>query len=799
MLAASAGRAQDTVSVRVSSEPAGAKFNVDGQMYSHATTFLWPRGSKHVVTVYASSLSEGRNPTGCFDGPVGPLQYEPGCATRYAFTGWTSDAPNNGGTQALTQTITADGSISFLRAQFNVEYRVSVAFFEGNGKGPTAGCQQKIQRPAGMPRTGESIGVVFVGERCFDFSGSAWVPPGTYTLNAMPMYGYAFESWSINGNPAPSVATLDVRGPLNLNPRFVQAKRVRFHTSPPEMKVRVDYTDIDTPHPKYPMEDYPIPGLYDFLPGSKHVIGAPSPQFDRETSRMWVFSRFSNGQGQDSVLTAGTDVSSIDTLTAEFVPGVPVTIATEPKGLRLVVDGRENRGTTYYWGQGTQHSISALPEQTDGDGRRWLFKGWRHGGDATQQLTIDERTVATGGSFFVALYESQPQIRIISSGARVEVGVDGEVCSTPCVLNRPAGSTLRLTVPASLPQGENSRLMFTGWDDGSPSERSYTVGGDAVLRAGYQLRHRLTASLSHERGAVLHVVPPSADGFYAAGEEVSLKAEAKPGYRFRRWEWDLKGTWPSGSLTLDAPRFVRVELDRVPHLPTASVVNAAGPTPVDGVAAGSLIAIQGESLTEKTENGSSFPMPQTLGGVALAVSDRILPLVSVSPERIVALLPSDLSTGRWTVRFRAPDGQELTSDFNVTPNAPGLFSLPDGDLSLAVARREDGSPVTQENPARPGDSVTLEGTGFGPLSFPVIDGFPAPASPANPVRDLVEAIVEIAAGEETRLAPEAARAMPGTSGRLALRFRVPDAEGLLGVRVRVNGADSNTVLLPVVR
>src|SRR5512138_1291434 len=81
--------AQVTVSsVRVYTEPAGASFYVDGQLFAGAATFLWPAGSKHVLNIE-------------------PLQYALGRKTRYTFAGWT-DSTGILSVSAPALTVTAD-------------------------------------------------------------------------------------------------------------------------------------------------------------------------------------------------------------------------------------------------------------------------------------------------------------------------------------------------------------------------------------------------------------------------------------------------------------------------------------------------------------------------------------------------------------------------------------------------------------------------------------------------------------------------------------------------------------------
>jgi uncharacterized protein (TIGR03437 family) len=287
--------------------------------------------------------------------------------------------------------------------------------------------------------------------------------------------------------------------------------------------------------------------------------------------------------------------------------------------------------------------------------------------------------------------------------------------------------------------------------------------------------------------------PPSADGFYPGHIAVTITIQAKIGYRFRRWEGDLSGTVAHGIVLMNTPKAVQALLTRVPQLSAASVMNAAGPTPTDGVAAGSLISIFGGSLANSYEAGTASPLAQTIGGVTASIGDRLLPLIFVSPEQINALLPSDLAPGTYKLSVRPPGLPEVATEVNVVRHAPGLLGTATDLGQVALAQRADGSPVTLDRPAKAGEILTVLGTGFGPYDRPVVDGFAIPASPRYTLADPAE----LQLGDLT-VPPEWAGAAAGFSGLTAVRFRVP--EGVQGVReltVTVNGARSNTVLLPL--
>ena len=126
-------------------------------------------------------------------------------------------------------------------------------------------------------------------------------------------------------------------------------------------------------------------------------------------------------------------------------------------------------------------------------------------------------------------------------------------------------------------------------------------------------------------------------------------------------------------------------------------------------------------------------------------------------------------------------------------NAPGLFPMVVGGQAMAIALHEDGSPVTADAPARSGELLTVYGTGFGPAERVRPEGFPIPQTPAYNIVDAVTVQVG-----EVATPAEKAFAVVGRCGIDAVQFRLNSAvTGTLTLRITVNGADSNTLLLPV--
>jgi uncharacterized protein (TIGR03437 family) len=274
-----------------------------------------------------------------------------------------------------------------------------------------------------------------------------------------------------------------------------------------------------------------------------------------------------------------------------------------------------------------------------------------------------------------------------------------------------------------------------------------------------------------------------------------VTANARDGYRFRRWAGDLEGSANLGFVLLNSPQLVRALLDPVPTIPTAGVRNAAGETPDKVIAPGSIVSIFGRMLAPAYAAAPGGSPVQSLANTVVQWNNRMLPLLFVSPEQINAVAPSDLPDGEQVFGVRTGNQPVIEGKAEVVREAPGLFGFPLDDKIYGAATHEDGGVVSPDRPARRGQTVTLVGTGFGRFQRPLLDGFPAPPSPPNPLAHPV--VIRI--GGST-LSPLSAIASPGQVGLVAIRVLIPEdlpPASELPVTAFVNGRSSNTVLLPL--
>lgn len=783
-------------SIRISTTPNGARFYVDGQPYSSPQIFLWPQGSKHLLQ-FPTDIVNGVD-TGCQASQ--DLQY------KYCFSSWSDSTGTMTPAVAKDQSITASPSVTYISATLTPFYAVRVRM----GNLPVA-ANQTCTAPGNSPQDVLRPGLIFIANGCFMTSADVWATPGGLNLNAFPYPGFVFTGWNINGTVYDSyLKAYTLNGPVTLAPLFETAKRVRFSTNPPGLKLLIDRTQTPTSSVQsrdylgatyspctmsltlQPMPPVTVPALcfgdFDFLPGSKHVVGAVSPQLD-DTGKYWVFDKFSNGLAANSIYVPDSNTAVSDSIVANFVPAVQAIFLTSPIGLNLNVDGRTNwPAYTFMWASKSPHTVSAPLTQVDANGRTWTFQGWSNGGAAAQTLTPD------GDVRMIATYTAQGQLKVLTNPPGIKLQIDGKDCVTPCSVDRDSGAQVKIVAPDSVPVDAGSRMDFLGWGDGGSPVRTFTLNGNAqTVFANYGYSYKVALASDPDQSVDFELSPPSPDSFYPSGTDLTVIANARPGFRFRRWGGDLAGVYNVGRLPVGGPRSVVALLDRTPFIAPAGIRNAAGNTPDGTVAPGSIIAIYGESLAGDLVVGPKSPLAQTLGDVAVTVADRILPLLYVSPKQINAQVPSDLTDGSYTLTVHWTGQPDVNGTFTVSRNAPGLFTQSGDPQAYSTALHEDGTPVTPESPARRGELITVFGTGFGPLSQRIIDGFTVPDWSVVTVDP-----VEVNTGGVSIL-PVWSGAVPGMAGTVAARFRIPEGASLSSseLSVRVNGKPSNTVLLPV--
>lgn len=805
LLAATTLAAQSISGVQVSTSIPGAVFAVDGVEYSTAQVFFWPAGSKHIL-----AFPEAPLPPSVLVPGGGTVQTTPSLDTVFSFNGWTE----NTGLLALGSnpviTVTADPTLTSITANVTALYLLKLVFSSAAPAGITPTCNGA---PGSIPPNVYVPGLVYVNGACFWGSASAYYPAGTLTLNVFPFPGFVFEGW-LNGIAASNSAltTINFTGPATLYPYFEIAKRVRFLTSPLGLPVIVDHTLVQTmanPNASGACpsgEALPVQapatiaplclGDFDFAPNSVHQIGAPSPATD-STGKAWAFTGWSGSSAiQGNTYVTPAIVNGRDIVTANYAPAGHVAFLTNPPGLSLTVDGVSNqRQYNYYWPLGSTHQVSAPSQQTGSDTRTYVFQGWSNGGSQSQTVTVDQNAVNSGLTL-TANYQAQGRLVVDSVPSGLSLIVGGTACQTPCQLDQAPGSTVAVSAPASITVAANSRLDFTGWSDGGPATRTVTLNANVItITASYQQKYQLSVSSNPANGATFLINPSSADSFYAQGTVVSVTEKDNPGFQFEAWNGASNSASPAVSVTMKSPVVLIAQMGKSPYLGPAAVQNAVGATPDGTVAPGSVVSIFGQNLSGSTGAAQSTPLPQALAGTSVMVDGRLLVLMYVSPQQINAVLPPDLPEGQHSVTVSGAGLANVSGDFTAVRNAPGLFPQWINSKQFVTATHADGSAVTQSAPAKPGETITILGTGFGPCQTDPVYGFPLPASPLDPLIDTPQVSL---GGVNIQVAWAGCAA--GFSGFNSAQVVIPQdaASGAsLPLQISLNGHLSNTVLVPI--
>ncbi len=639
--------------------------------------------------------------------PSTPLQLP----VEYAFVSW-GDSKGLWSATSSSVTVTASPTISQYTVTYNASYRVQI----------------DIPDPA--------MGSIKYNSQDWNLAVQYFTPGTELLLQATPQPGWLFSSWGpeflpFGPSPHPGQIRVKVDTPLTLRPWFGRARVVAFDTVPAGLNVYIDRSLSPTPTTR------------DWAFGGQYPLSAPDAQQDK-FGQWWMFDSWSSGGAQTHVYTV-TEAGNFG-LTASFKRGYQAIFETSPYGLRLNIDGRENWPTYLFtWAVDSVKKVVAPLEQVDASGRRWRFVQWEHGGEAAQSVTVK------GDLRWKAVYERQPRLTVESVPTGLSFTVDGQLCRTPCQFDRAPGTVLSIAASPTIPLTADSRLELS-----AGSSETVTLTADQRLRFTYVRAYRLSTAVQPEGSGTVEVTPAPAGGFLPENTPVIVRAIAEPGFRHVRWE----GDYP---IAVTAPRSTRAVFEKTPWVAKAG--NAAGP---DTAGQGGRIAITGLNLAPlEAVATSQSPLPQTLGGVVVMWEDQMLPLVSVSPTRIEAVLPWAIPEGTQALRIKQQGQADTLVPIEVATVGPGLYET-FSDLG-------DGT-------------LLLRATGVGPSDPAPWDGFPAQQDnfAVYPIDVLVN-------GEPVR--PLSASLSRTEVGIAQIRVTATLAPGTT-FQLRVNGRASNVVTLP---
>ncbi|MFN7923412.1 MAG: hypothetical protein U0Q16_25140 [Bryobacteraceae bacterium] len=169
-----------------------------------------------------------------------------------------------------------------------------------------------------------------------------------------------------------------------------------------------------------------------------------------------------------------------------------------------------------------------------------------------------------------------------------------------------------------------------------------------------------------------------------------------------------------------------------PSVAISAIVNDAS-NASGAVSPGMIVAITGSNLAAASASAdlTQTNVPGSLGQTSVLFDGRPAPLLSVSPQKIVAVAPYEIQPGSTTqVIVKWNDNESTPVAITVAAAAPGLYAK-----SLMNA---DGSVNSRANPAPFQSTITIDGTGEGQTTPDGVDGWivtdgntPSPVLPVS--------------------------------------------------------------------
>lgn len=236
------------------------------------------------------------------------------------------------------------------------------------------------------------------------------------------------------------------------------------------------------------------------------------------------------------------------------------------------------------------------------------------------------------------------------------------------------------------------------------------------------------------------------------------------------------------SVAMQAPTFVGSGV----YIDPTSVVNAASFAPFTAsLSPGELVTLFGSNLAPSIAQNFASPVPTQLNGVQVLVNGAAAPVSYVSPSQISFLIPfATSSIASIQVVNNGTASNTVTSFVGAT--SPGVFTYPAGGIYSAAATHLDGTLVSEDAPAEPGETVQLFVAGLGTVNPPVPDGSAGPAKILSQTTNPIDVYIDLQPAQVTY-----SGLAPTLTGVYQLNVVIPTGTHSGNVFVDVSGPDSD--------
>jgi uncharacterized protein (TIGR03437 family) len=169
-----------------------------------------------------------------------------------------------------------------------------------------------------------------------------------------------------------------------------------------------------------------------------------------------------------------------------------------------------------------------------------------------------------------------------------------------------------------------------------------------------------------------------------------------------------------------------------PQINAGGIVNNASYTlQSSSVAPGSIAALFGADLTDGTSCvqpscnpafGSDGKLGTTMAGAQVAVNGTPVPIFYATPGQLGIQIPFEAAGASVTVSVSVGGQASTPATVPLALVAPGIFTASQDGKGAGAVTHANGSLVTTQNPAQPGEVVILYATGLGQVTPAVATG-----------------------------------------------------------------------------
>ncbi len=158
---------------------------------------------------------------------------------------------------------------------------------------------------------------------------------------------------------------------------------------------------------------------------------------------------------------------------------------------------------------------------------------------------------STTDSTIIIPYGAAITIQANISGAPFSLE-DGTVYQSPMTFYWASAAQHTVTWLTALPGMAGATYLFQSWSDGGSNPRTFTATATATYTANIAAQFLLTVNNANPAYGTVTVSPASANGYYAAGTQVTITATPAPGISAQSFSGDLQGFSPL-PITMNAP------------------------------------------------------------------------------------------------------------------------------------------------------------------------------------------------------------------------------------------------------